>query len=129
MMNKRKPRQPIVDCRRDAGAGRGLCLGRAPQRRPLMRVRLVLYISILSLALLVVGFPALAQSGSFDLSWWTVDGGGGTSTGNGYTLSGTIGQPDTGVMAGGSYSLAGGFWGGGGLTAGAYDIYLPLVRR
>ena len=28
-----------------------------------------------------------------------------------YSVSGTIGQPDAGVMSGGSYSLAGGFWG------------------
>src|SRR5207237_460684 len=42
------------------------------------------------------------------------DGGGGTSTGGGYSLSGTIGQPDassfTSPMSGGNYSLVGGFW-------------------
>jgi hypothetical protein len=40
---------------------------------------------------------ALAQTGGgYDLSWSTVDGGGGQLTGSGYTLAGTIGQPDAG---------------------------------
>ena len=46
----------------------------------------------------------------FDLSWWTVDGGGGTSTGGGFTLDGTIGQPDAGTLSGGGFELRGGFW-------------------
>ncbi|MBW7906308.1 MAG: hypothetical protein LC135_04495 [Phycisphaerae bacterium] len=46
----------------------------------------------------------------FDMSWFTVDGGGGTSTGGVFQLSGTIGQPDAGVMSGGSFELVGGFW-------------------
>ncbi len=58
----------------------------------------------------IAGTAALAPPGpSFDLSWNTI-GGGGTSTGGGFELSGTIGQPDTGVMSGGSFVLAGGFW-------------------
>jgi hypothetical protein len=40
-----------------------------------------------------------------------VDGGGGTSTGGVYTVSGTIGQPDAGAMGGGNFTLEGGFWG------------------
>lgn len=52
---------------------------------------------------------ALAQSYSID--WFTIDGGGGTSTGGGYSVSGTIGQPDAGVSSSGNYSLIGGFWG------------------
>jgi hypothetical protein len=40
-----------------------------------------------------------------------VAGGGGTSTGGVYAVSGTIGQLDaSGTMTGGSYSLTGGFW-------------------
>jgi hypothetical protein len=47
----------------------------------------------------------------FGLSWWTLEGGGTTaSSGNDYSLSGTIGQSDTFVLNGGSYSLSGGFW-------------------
>ena len=52
---------------------------------------------------------ALGQSYSID--WYKVSGGGGTSTGGTYQVSGTIGQPDAGgPMTGGGYSLAGGFW-------------------
>ena len=46
----------------------------------------------------------------FDLSWHTVDGGGGTSSGGTFVLRGTIGQPDAGDLVGGSFTLAGGFW-------------------
>jgi hypothetical protein len=53
--------------------------------------------------------PARAQSYSID--WHTIDGGGGTSTGGVYSVSGTIGQLDaSGAMTGGQYSLTGGFW-------------------
>jgi len=51
----------------------------------------------------------LAQSYSID--WSTIDGGGGTSTGGVYSVSGTIGQPDAGRMSGGNYAVDGGFWG------------------
>jgi hypothetical protein len=63
---------------------------------------------------LVMTTAAHAQSGGgFDLTWSTIDGGGAMfSTGGGYELGGTIGQPDanTVVMTGGSFSLEGGFW-------------------
>jgi hypothetical protein len=51
--------------------------------------------------------PAAAQ---YSIDWSTVDGGGGTSTGGDYMLSGTIGQPDTGTVSGGNFALNGGFW-------------------
>ncbi len=47
----------------------------------------------------------------YSINWFKVAGGGGTSTGGTYQVSGTIGQPDAGgPMTGGSYSLTGGFW-------------------
>ena len=42
---------------------------------------------------------AFAQE--FDLSWRTIDGGGGYSAAGGFELEGTIGQPDAGQLAGG----------------------------
>jgi len=55
------------------------------------------------------GLPALAQS--YSINWYKVAGGGGTSTGGTYAVSGTIGQHDAGgPMTGGNYSLTGGFW-------------------
>lgn len=59
--------------------------------------------------------PGLAQSrDTYDLSWYTIDGGGDMwSTGGSFELSGTIGQPDAGtVMTGGGFELLGGFWAG-----------------
>jgi hypothetical protein len=55
-----------------------------------------------------VCLPAFSQTYSID--WHTIDGGGGTSTGGVYSVSGTIGQPDTGAMNGGDFSVTGGFW-------------------
>jgi hypothetical protein len=49
--------------------------------------------------------------GQYSIDWSTIDGGGGTSTGGVYSVSGTIGQPDAGAMSGGGYSVSGGFWG------------------
>jgi hypothetical protein len=52
-----------------------------------------------------------AQSGGqFDLTWSTIDGGGGSSGGGQFALSGTIGQPDAGALTGGNFKLEGGFW-------------------
>lgn len=50
---------------------------------------------------------------AYEISWHTIDGGGGTSAGGGFELAGTIGQCDAGVMSGGGYQLTGGFWAGG----------------
>jgi hypothetical protein len=46
------------------------------------------------------------------IDWHTIDGGGGTSTGGVYSVSGTIGQPDasTTPMTNGQYAVTGGFW-------------------
>ncbi len=63
--------------------------------------------------MLLLWLGANAQSGGpYDLSWWTIDGGGITfATGGAYNLGGTIGQPDaSNALAGGPYSLTGGFW-------------------
>ena len=81
--------------------------------------------------LLPPGLVALAQAGGgYDLTWSTVDGGGYTfSTGSGYSLGGTAGQADAGVLTGGGYTLAGGFWRGGAAAGIMYEVYLPLVLR
>lgn len=55
-----------------------------------------------------------------------MDGGATFSTSGGYELGGTVGQPDAGGLSGGTYTLGGGFWGGGAVE---YNIYLPLVLR
>ena len=48
---------------------------------------------------------------NYSIDWHTIDGGGGTSTGGVYAVTGTIGQPDAGRMTGGNFTIEGGFWG------------------
>ena len=64
-------------------------------------------------SILFIGTASTVQGQTYAIDWYTVDGGGGTSSGGNFTLSGTIGQPDAGSMAGGDYVLDGGFWTGG----------------
>jgi hypothetical protein len=66
--------------------------------------------SILSFFAAFLGLTIQASAQSFAIDWYTIDGGGGTSTGGGYTLAGSVGQPDAGTMSGGGFSLDGGFW-------------------
>ena len=64
--------------------------------------------TILLLSLMI---PAVGFAQQYSIDWYKVAGGGGTSTGGTYSVSGTIGQHDAGgPMTGGNYSLTGGFW-------------------
>jgi hypothetical protein len=98
-------------------------------KRAAILVALVALLMLASLVLARGQTRGAAPAGpGYTLSWWTVDGGGTTSsTGGSYILDGTAGQPDADVLAGGGYTLAGGFWGGG--AAVMHNIYLPLVVR
>lgn len=87
----------------------------------------VVYLVVV-LALLGVSAAFAQSGGGFDLTWNTIDGGGGTSAGGSFTLTGASGQPDAGgPLSGGVYSLAGGFWGQEGLPQ--KHVWLPLVLR
>jgi hypothetical protein len=74
-------------------------------------MRNFLAIALVGAALL---FPGALRAQNYNIDWYTIGSGGGTSTGtNGgtsYTVSGTIGQPATASMSGGGYALTGGFW-------------------
>jgi hypothetical protein len=72
-------------------------------------------VMIITLGLALLSLVSIVSAlGEYDLSWWTVDGGGATfSSGGGYELGGTMGQPDAGRLSGGDFTLGGGFWGGG----------------
>ena len=64
--------------------------------------------------LLSLMFAHAQSSGGYDLTWWTIDGGGVTfATGGSFELGGTAGQPDAtrlNELAGGAFRLTGGFW-------------------
>jgi len=70
------------------------------------------WFAVLLTLISVFSFQISAFSQNYAINWHTIDGGGGTSTGGVYSVSGTIGQPDASqqTMSGGSYSLTGGFW-------------------
>ena len=80
---------------------------------------------VLAIGLSAAGL-ALAQTGrGYDMTWWTADGGGGISEGEGYTLTSTVGQPDAGgTVSGADYDLTTGFWPS---TTADYRTYLPVV--
>lgn len=83
-------------------------------------------LAVIGMLLLGVALASAEPLAGYTLDWWTVDGGGGTSSGGSYSLSGTIGQPDAGSATGGGYALSGGFWGG---APASLKIFLPSVTR
>lgn len=65
--------------------------------------------------------PAAARSNAtaetkilapYEMSWWSVDGGGGSSSGGVFAVIGAIGQPDTGVASACAVAIEGGVWSG-----------------
>ena len=78
-----------------------------PQKSETGATPVLLWLVIL---LSTLNFQLSTFAQSYSIDWFTIDGGGGTSTGGVYSVSGTIGQPDAGAASGGPYSVAGGFW-------------------
>ncbi len=62
-----------------------------------------------SVIMLMLWSPAPVFSQNFDLNWYSVNGGGGLSTGGDFALMSTIAQPEAGSMAGGDFALTGGY--------------------
>jgi hypothetical protein len=79
---------------------------------------------LLVAGLLVSGALSL-RAQTYSIDWYTIDGGGGTSSGGTYSVSGTIGQPDAGHLSGGNYTLDGGFWG---IIAAVQTPGAPVLR-
>jgi hypothetical protein len=53
------------------------------------------------LGLLLISLTqSIATASQYELPWHTIDGGGGTSSGGQYVLTGTIGQPDAAYSTG-----------------------------
>jgi hypothetical protein len=69
--------------------------------------------ALLLASITVTILTSAGAEGAYNISQYTIDGGGGQSSGGQYSLTGTIGQPDTEYSAGGNYELLGGFWPGG----------------
>lgn len=81
--------------------------------RPAQSTGLLAQFSILRISRLLVCLPAvlgLAGAAELAIPWWTLEGGGGVSRGDGFTVRGTVSQPGAGRMSGGGFTVTGGFW-------------------
>ena len=96
------------------------------------KIRLLIILSLISCVVFTLGFQITAQAEpaapDYVIEWWTIDGGGGELSADGYVLQGTIGQPDAGnELTSGDYALTGGFW------SKVFDqlmrIFIPLVLQ
>jgi len=84
---------------------------------------------LLGLLLVLSSIPVYANTSDFELHWFSIDTGGtGSSSGGSYTLSGTIGQPDAGLMDGGDFTIQGGFWNSD-TASSLLDIFIPVVVK
>ncbi len=89
-------------------------------------------VAVVFLIASIVPLWAMAPAASFDgyaITWYTIDSGGGTHSNGIYEVSGTMGQPDTGVWNGGAYTIVGGFWNSAPTSIIGHPIYLPLMLR
>jgi hypothetical protein len=101
------------------------------------RERVLLFLFLLAVVLCLTAVATLLASPDeptvLTIPWWTVDGGGGTSKGGSFGLSGTAGQADAGQMSGGTYTLSGGFWVRRTAAVAAVEtplkVYLPFVTK
>jgi len=83
-------------------------------------------ILVIAISLLLLATPLILAQGSYEISWWSIDNGGGISTGGKYRLTGTMGQSDAAQLSGDNYQLDSGYQipqGGGNY------IYLPIVIK
>jgi hypothetical protein len=70
-----------------------------------MKKRILMIVLLCLLGMVAVR----AQSSIFEIVWYTIDGGGKTSSNANFTLRGSIGQPDAGLLVGSAVRLRGGF--------------------
>ena len=85
-----------------------------------------LILAIVPAALAVVAIQAAPDANDFAVPWWTVDGGGKTSQGGPYALSGSAGQPDAGGATRGSDNQHSRFWG---ITLQRIIHYLTVIVK
>ena len=90
----------------------------------------VLILILLLLSFLMLTGAGLSATNNVDMSWWTVDGGGAVPSlsGGSYSLQGTVGQADAGVLSSGGYTLYGGFWNPN-ISSATQTVYLPFVHK
>ncbi len=65
------------------------------------------------LPFVIIAISSAQALGNYEITWHTIDGGGGVSSGGQYIVTGTIGQHDAAYSESQRYELLGGFWPGG----------------
>ena len=89
--------------------------------------RMLVILCLIAFLLFSIQAVHAAALATYALDWSTVDSGGGVSQGGTYSLNGTVGQAEPGVLYAGNYSLAGGFWAR--LQAALERLFLPIVMK
>ena len=90
---------------------------------------LLFSLALLSLLIGIVTLAYAQVNNSYNLSWYTVDGGGNRLAGGSFVMLSTAGQPEAGsALSGGDFRLNDGFWAGG-ASAIQYAVFLPLIMR
>jgi len=90
-----------------------------------MKPRTLIALIILLLLMILVTSSSMA-SGIMEIDWYVIGGGGGTANTGDYTLSGTIGQPVTGLSSSAGTDLCSGFWC---RVLSGFRIFFPLVLK
>jgi len=75
---------------------------------------------------------AATQGGVFAVDHYTMDNGGGISTGGVFTVDGTIGQPDADPLqpsTGGVFAITGGFWPSANVAAPMEEVFSNGFER
>lgn len=97
-----------------------------------------LTLTAILLALALTGFFTLhiaaapastaAINDGLTIGWFTIDNGGGSSSGGNYILTGSAGQPEASITehSGGTFYVRGGFWQPGMFMR---KIFVPMVNR
>jgi hypothetical protein len=70
------------------------------------------WLKLISLAFFFACAVPGAHAQNYAIDWFKIAGGGGTSAGGRFVVTGTVGQTDAGTqpMSGGRYMVNGGFW-------------------
>jgi hypothetical protein len=94
-----------------------------------MKKRLTLILLIAFLLVLPLKAVLADNETVYDLSWWSVDNGGGCSSDAQYTLHSVIGQADTSQSFNSQYTLTGGFLSFGAQARQFLQIILPFIFK
>lgn len=89
------------------------------------QVRIGIVVTMCILGLAFAGMALAQNGGTLQVPRSSLNGGGGESSAGQFMIRGTSGQPDAGIITGGTFQIRGGFW----QSSRNHTVYLPLVLR